>query len=85
MLDGVGGAVAQMILKKPARNFPKGFVHGGDLDENVCAIAIFFNHSLKSADLPFDSPKTIEISGFDLGIDGHCMFTWPITRMLGFV
>jgi hypothetical protein len=60
-------------------------MHGRNLDENVGAIPIFFNHSLKSSNLAFNAAKAIEIGGFDLGIDGHRVFTGPGARMLGFV
>jgi hypothetical protein len=85
MLDRVGGAMAQMVLKQPTRHFAQGLMHGRNLYENVGAIAIFFNHSLKSSNLAFDSAKTIQIGSFDLGIDGHRMFTGSTAWMLGFV
>ena len=74
-----------MVLKKRARDLAKGFVNCRNLYENVCAVAIFFNHSLKSADLAFDSTKAIEVGGLDLGVDGDGVFTGAGARVLGFV
>lgn len=85
VLNGVGGAMAQMVLQKSARDFAQGFVHGGDLNEDVCTIAIFFNHSLKSANLAFDAAEAIEIGSFDLGVHGDGVFTGADSSVLGFV
>ena len=85
MLDGMRSAMAQMILKQPARYFPQRLMHGRNLYENVGAIPVFFNHSLKSSNLAFDSAKAVEIGGLDLRIYGHCVLAGPATWMLGFV
>ena len=77
--------MSQVILKQTARYFAQGLMYGGNLNENVGAIPIFFNHSLKSSNLAFDTAKAIEIGGFDLGIDGHRVLTGTGARMLGFV
>jgi hypothetical protein len=76
MLDGMGSAMLQVILEERSRDLPQGFVNGGNLQENVRAIAIFFNHSLKSSDLPFDTSKPIQIGGLDLRINGNGVLSW---------
>jgi len=85
VLNGVRGAMAQMVLEQPAGDLAKRLVHGGNLDENVGAITIFFNHSLKSADLSFDASQAVEIGGLDLWIHGYGMFAGSRSRMFGFV
>jgi hypothetical protein len=85
VLNRVRGAMAQVIFKQPARHFAQSLMHGRNLYENVCAITIFFNHSLKSSDLAFDAAKAVKIGGFDLWIDPDSMFTGSAARMPGFV
>jgi hypothetical protein len=50
-------------------------MNGGNLYEDVCAVSIFFNHSLKSPDLAFDATQTIQIGGFDLRVHGDGVFS----------
>jgi hypothetical protein len=77
--------MAQVVFQQSARHLSQRLMDGGDLDENVCAITIFFNHSLKSSNLAFDAAEAIEIGGFDLRIDSHRVFTGSGAQMLGFV
>lgn len=73
----MGCAVSQMVLKQRPGDFAKSLVDSRNLYENVSAIAIFFNHSLKSANLPLDAPEPVQIGCFDLRIDGNGVFPGP--------
>jgi hypothetical protein len=59
-----GGAVVKVIAHQIASDAAEGFLHAGDLRDDVGAVAIFFDHFLEAADLPFDSAKALEVSGF---------------------
>jgi len=59
--EGLGGAMAQMILHQVARYPAQRFLNGSDLGDDVRAIAVFLNHFLQAADLPFDAAEAILI------------------------
>ena len=65
------GAVVQVIFHQIARDTTQRFLRGGNLHDDVCAIAVIGNHFLQAADLAFDAPQTLLICGFNFGIDGE--------------
>jgi hypothetical protein len=64
-----GGAMMQVIAHQISRDATQGFLHAGDLRDDVGAIAVVFHHFLQSANLAFDAAKAMAIGGFNFGID----------------
>src|SRR5258708_18622047 len=60
-LEGLGGAMAQMIFHQVARYAAQRFLNGSDLGDDVRAIAVFLDHFLPTTDLPFAAPQAILI------------------------
>jgi hypothetical protein len=67
--NGLSGAVVEMILHESAPDASQSFLYGGDLDDDIGAIALLFHHLLETADLPFDSAQALQVRGLDLRID----------------
>ncbi len=61
--------MAKMIEKKRFAYAAEGFAYGGDLDEDIGAVALLFDHLLEAADLTFDSLQAREIGASDIRID----------------
>lgn len=70
-LERFGGAVVQMIFHQIARDAPQRFLDRGDLHDDVGAVAIFVDHFLKAADLPFDAAQAFPIRFFQNRIYGN--------------
>jgi hypothetical protein len=70
----LGCAMMQVIPEQRLPYPAQRFLHGGDLNHNVGAVAVFFDHLLKPSNLPFDSSQALQIGDFDLCID-TCRFT----------
>src|SRR5215510_2225624 len=51
----------------------QGFLHRGDLHQDVCTIAVFVHHLLQATNLTFDAVEAVQIAGLDLRIDGGCL------------
>src|SRR6185437_251860 len=62
--------VSEQRLPYPAQRF----LHRGDLNHDIGAVAVFLDHLLKPANLAFDSSQAFQIRGLDLCID-TCGFT----------
>jgi hypothetical protein len=45
----------QMITHKGAADSSQGFLHGRDLDEDIRAVAILFDHLLEASNLALDA------------------------------
>jgi hypothetical protein len=67
--EGLGGAMAQMILHQIARDTAEGFLHGSNLRDDVGAVAVVFNHFLQATDLAFNAAETLAIGFLQGGID----------------
>src|SRR5215469_3814545 len=65
-LDAMGHMVAQHLLLDAAQRHP----HGGNLRDNVDAIAVILDHPGKAADLAFDAPEALEGGRLDLRAHG---------------
>ena len=63
-----GGAMVQMILHQIASDAAERFLDGGDLRDDVGAVAVFFDHFLQAADLAFDAAETLAIGFLEGGI-----------------
>ena len=68
--QGFGGAVVEVIAHQVTSNSAERLLHAGDLSDDVGAVAIFFDHFLKAADLAFDAAEALQVGGFQFGIDG---------------
>src|SRR5579863_469290 len=67
--EGFGRAMAEVIFHEGAGDAAEGFLDGGDLGDDVGAVAILFDHLLEAADLAFDAAEAIEVGFFDLRFD----------------
>ena len=62
-------AVLQMILHQAPRHAAQRLLNGSNLHDDVGAVAIFFDHFLQAANLPFDAAKPMAIRAFYFGIN----------------
>ena len=69
--NGFGSTVAEMIAHEGAADGAQGFLDGGDLHEDVGAVAVFGDHASEAAGLAFDAAQALEIGGLDLRIDAE--------------
>src|SRR5207244_7897314 len=53
--EGAGHAVADVLVEDPEGERFEGGVDGGDLGEDVDAVAVLLDHPLDAADLAFDA------------------------------
>jgi len=60
----------KMILHEIAGHAAQRFLYGGDLDDDVAAVAIVAYHFLQAAHLAFNPAKTLLIAVFKRWIDG---------------
>ncbi len=60
----------EMVAHQVAGDAAEGFLDAGDLRDDVGAVAILFDHFLEAAHLAFDTAEALEISVFQLRIDG---------------
>lgn len=58
------GAVMEVIAHEISRDASQSFLDAGDLRDDIGAVAILFNHFLEAANLAFDAPQALEVSGF---------------------
>ncbi len=68
-LNRMGCAVSEMISHQRSRNRSKSLLRRRHLRQNFGAVAIFFNHALKAADLALDTPQASEIRRLNLRIN----------------
>jgi len=68
--DRLGGAVLEVVAHQLAADRAQGLLHGGDLHQDVRAVAVLLDHLLEAAHLPLDPPQALEIAILDPGIDG---------------
>ena len=66
-----GGAMMKMILHEIAGHSAQRFLHGGDLHDDVGAVAIVRHHFLQAAHLSFDAAETLLIAVFERWIDSN--------------
>lgn len=59
--DGLGGTVLEMILHQISGHAAQGFLHGGDLDDDVRAVAVILDHFLQAANLAFNSAEAFGV------------------------
>src|SRR5260370_2714502 len=80
-----GGAMMQMIFHQVARHAAQRLLHGGNLHNDVRAVAVLFHHFLQAAHLAFDAAKTILIGLFQQRIDteGLASTSRGIARAIG--
>jgi hypothetical protein len=71
--DGLGGAVGEVIAHQSSGYGAERLLHGGELGDDVGAVAVFFDHAMQAADLAFDEAEATEIGGFDLRVDGYSL------------
>ena len=55
--DCLGRAMREVISHQRPPDRPQSFLCRRDLNHDVGAIAVFFDHLLNAADLPFDASK----------------------------
>src|SRR5258708_24049750 len=60
-LEGLGGAMAEMILHQVARYAAQRFLNGSDFGDDVRAVAVSLDHFLQATDLPFDAAEALLI------------------------
>jgi len=70
----------QMISHQGLADGAKRLLHGRKLNENVGAVAVFFDHALKAANLAFDAAEAMKIRELDIGIDA-CRFLGASLRI----
>src|ERR1700756_1000780 len=59
----------KMILHEIAGHSAQRFLHGGDLHDDVGAVAVVRHHFLQAAHLSFDAAETLLIAVFERWID----------------
>src|SRR5688500_13815455 len=69
--DGVGDAVAQVIIQELERDGLQRLGHRGDLREDVDAVAVLLDHALKATHLSLDPPQTLLHGFFVVGVTNH--------------
>ncbi len=62
--EGFCRAMVQVIAHQVSGYATEGFLDAGDLDDDVGAVAVVFDHFLKAADLAFDAAKAVAIGFF---------------------
>jgi len=72
----------QVISQQSFSYSAQCLLHGGDLNHNVRAVPLFFDHFLQPADLPFNPAKPFQIGALDLRIDTcsfavHALIIYP--------
>jgi hypothetical protein len=67
----MGCAVSEVITHQGSGNGPERLLHRRHLCENVCAIAILFNHAMKAANLTFDTSQTSQIRRFNVSVNAN--------------
>ena len=65
------GAVVQVIAHQISRHAAQRFLHAGHLRDDVRTVAVFLNHFLQAADLPFNAAKAMPIGRFNFRIDAN--------------
>lgn len=68
-----GGAVLEMIAHEGPAHAAQRFLNGGDLDDDIGTIALFFDHFLETANLSLNATKTLQVGAFDIRIDGYSL------------
>src|SRR6476661_4330288 len=69
--DGLGGAVFEVVAHQLAADRAQGLLDGGDLGQDVGAVAVLLDHLLEAAHLPLDPPQALLVAVIDPGIDGY--------------
>src|ERR1700728_5396095 len=72
--DGHGGAVFEVIAHQQAAHATQCLLHGCDLDQDVCAVALLVDHGLQAAHLSRDAVQAAYCGGLELRIDGDGHF-----------
>src|SRR5258708_3153386 len=71
-----GSAMMKMILHQIAGHSAQRFLHGGDLHDDVAAVAIVAYHFLQAAHLAFNAAETLLIALFERGVDRGGFIAW---------
>src|SRR5215469_18441956 len=58
-----------MVFHQIAGQAPERFLHRSNLDDNVGAIALLFDHTLEPTNLTFNPPQSLQICGLKFWVD----------------
>jgi hypothetical protein len=61
-----------MVAHERAGDGAESLLDGGDLRDDVGAVAVVFDHAVEAANLAFDKTEAAEVRGFDPGVDANC-------------
>src|SRR6266851_2167423 len=66
----------KMIFHEISGHAAQRFLYGGDLDDDVAAVAIVAYHFLQAAHLAFNAAETLLIALFERGVDRDGFMAW---------
>jgi len=61
----------EMVSHELSAHGAKRFLHRRDLHHYVGAVTVAFDHSLETAHLALNSTKALQVSFFDISVDGN--------------
>jgi len=84
LLDGVGGAMLQVVAKELAGDGAQGLLHGGDLHEDVGAVTVALHHLLQASYLALNAAQALQVPRLGARLDGdsfslvyHVLIVYP--------
>jgi hypothetical protein len=73
-LDGVGDAMVQVIAQQNLADATQSLLDGGNLGEDVGAVAVLPDHALEAADLAFNPAQALDQGCLHFGVSVHELY-----------